>query len=181
MSEDRSAALWALATVFVPLSLVTVGGGQTVVADIQNQAVAIRGWMSGAEFLNAFAVSRMAPGPGTLLVTLVGWHVAGFWGAVVATLAIFAPTCLLVYGMARVWQRVGRTRAARALEMGLRPVAAGMILASVYVLLGTLEGGWTAQAVTLVATGLLMLTNVSPLLLLAGGAASFVGLTWLGL
>lgn len=181
MSADRSAALWGLAAVFVPLSLVTVGGGQTVVADIHNQAVELRHWMSEAEFLNAFAVSRMAPGPGTLLVTLIGWHVAGAWGALVATLAIFAPTALLVYGMARIWRRVGGTRLAQALEAGLRPVAAGMILASVYVLLDALEGGWTARAITLVATALLMLTSISPLLLLAGGAASFVALSFLGL
>ena len=181
MSDDRSADLWGLVAVFVPLSLVTVGGGQTVVADIHNQAVELRHWMSETAFLNAFAVSRMAPGPGTLLVTLIGWQVAGAWGALVATLAIFGPTALLVYGMARIWQRVGRTRAARALEMGLRPVAAGMIAASVYVLLEALEGGWSARAITLVATALLMLTRVGPLVLLAGGAAAFVALLALGL
>lgn len=176
MSETPPGALWALVAVFVPLSLVTVGGGQTVVADIHHQAVELRGWMTEAQFLDAFAISRMAPGPGTLLVTLIGWHVAGAWGALVASLAIFGPTALLVYGMARIWRRVGGMRWARALEAGLRPVAAGMILASVYVLLDALDGGWPARAITLVATALLVLTPVNPLVLLAAGAGSFVGL-----
>ncbi|HEX7748121.1 MAG TPA: chromate transporter, partial [Bordetella sp.] len=78
-----SALLWELFTTFVPISLVTVGGGQTTLAEIQRQVVDLHHWMTQAQFLNAFAITSMAPGPGSLLVTLIGWQVAGFWGAVV--------------------------------------------------------------------------------------------------
>jgi chromate transporter len=172
----RASLLWGLVAVFAPLSLVTVGGGQAVVADYHRQVVDLHGWLSETDFVNAFAVSRMAPGPGTLLVTLIGWHVAGFWGAVVATLAIFVPAALLIYGVAHIWRRSSGARWQRALEAGLRPVAAGMILASVYVLLGALEGGWTARVIALASTAVLMLTPINPLLLLASGAAVFVAL-----
>ena len=162
--------------VFAPLSLVTVGGGQTVVADIQRQVVDVNHWMTSTAFLNAFAISRMAPGPGSLLATLIGWQVAGFWGAVAATLGIFGPTAVLIYGVAQLWTRYRGARWQRALEGGLRPVAAGMILAAVYVLMQTLEGGWLAQAIGLASTATLMLTRVNPLLLLVCGAGVFVGL-----
>ncbi|MBZ4280762.1 chromate transporter, partial [Mycobacterium tuberculosis] len=86
-------------------------------------------WMTATQFVNDFAIARMAPGPGSLLATLIGWQVAGFWGAVIATLALFGPTAFLIYGVAHLWRRHKGARWQIALEAGLRPVAAGMILA----------------------------------------------------
>ncbi len=166
--------LLTLLTVFVPLSLVTIGGGQTVVADIQRQVVDVHHWMTTAQFVDTFAVSRMSPGPGSLLVTLIGWQVAGIPGAVVATIGIFAPTTFLIYGVAHAWQRYKGARWQIALERGLRPVTAGMILAAVWVLLQSLEGGWLARAISLAATAALVTTRVNPLVLLACGAVVFV-------
>lgn len=162
--------------VFAPLSLVTVGGGQTIVADIQRQVVEVHHWMTPTAFLNAFAISRMAPGPGSLLATLIGWQVAGFWGAVAATLGIFGPTAVLIYGVAHLWTRYRGARWQRALEGGLRPVAAGMILAAVVVLMQSLEGGWLAQGIALVSTATLLLTRINPIVLLLCGASVFIGL-----
>jgi chromate transporter len=130
--------------------------------------------MTQAQFVNTFAISRMAPGPGSLLVTLIGWQVAGLAGAVVATLGLFGPTAFLIYGVARLWRRYRGARWQRALEAGLRPVAAGMILASGYVLFRALEGGWLARGIALAATVILMRSRTNPIVLLAAGAAIFV-------
>lgn len=172
--------LWALWMVFAPLSLVTIGGGQTTLAEIQRQVVDVHHWMTAPEFLNAFAIARLAPGPGSLLVTLIGWQVSGFWGAVVATLAIFGPTAFLIYGVAYLWRRHRGARWQLALEAGLRPVAAGMILAAVYVLFTTLEGGWAGRCITVAATALIMATRINPLLIVLAGAACLPGLQALG-
>ena len=66
------------------------------------------------------------------------------------------------------------------LETGLRPVAAGMILAAVYVLLQALDGGWLAQAIAFASTAVLMASRMSPLILLAAGAGIFIGLRLVG-
>jgi chromate transporter len=173
--------LWDLFAVFAPLSLVTIGGGQAVVADIQRQVVDVHHWMSDAQFLNAFAISRRAPGPGSLLVTLIGWQVAGFWGALVATASIFGPTAFLIYGVAHLWVRYQGARWQTVLETGLRPVAAGMIMAAVYVLLQALDGGWPARIIALASTAALMASRINPLILLAAGAAILIGLRLVGL
>lgn len=165
--------LLALASIFAPLSLATIGGGNSVIADIQRQVVDVQHWMTNAQFVQDFAISRMAPGPGSLLVTLIGWQVAGTWGAVVATAGIFVPAALLVYAIAHVWSRYRGARWQAALETGLRPVAAGMILAAVYVLLLAIQGGWVARSIALVATAALMMTPISPLVLIACGAVGF--------
>ena len=55
--------LWSLLALFVPLSLVSVGGGQTLVAGIHHQVVDVRHWLTEQQFVDAFAISRMRPGP----------------------------------------------------------------------------------------------------------------------
>jgi len=77
--------------VFAPLSLMSFGGGQAIIADMQHQVVDVQHWMTGPQFADIFALSRAAPGPSTLIAALIGWQVAGFVGAVVGTLAMYRP------------------------------------------------------------------------------------------
>ena len=170
--------LLRLLIVFVPLSFLTVGGGQSVVSDIHRQVVSVYGWMTDAQFVDLYGLSRMTPGPGSLLVSLVGYHVAGFLGAIVASVAIFAPSSILVYGLARLWARYRGAAWQRAVEDGLAPVAAGMILAASSTLLDAAEGGVLAWGVAAACTTLLLFTKVNPLLLIGGGAVLFLLLGW---
>src|SRR3974390_1378548 len=109
----------ALLAVFVPFSLVSVGGGTSIIAGIQHETVEVHHWLTNREFVDLFAISRAAPGPGLLLSTLVGWHVLGWTGAVIATIAIFLPSSLLCYGVALVWRRYPRRRRDRAVAASL--------------------------------------------------------------
>jgi chromate transporter len=169
--------LWQLLLVFLPLSFLSIGGGQSVVADMHRQAVMVHGWMTDQQFLDLYALSRMAPGPGSLLASLVGWRVSGWPGAIVASIGIFVPSSVLIYGLARLWARYQGARWQKAVERGLAPVAAGMILATVFVLLRSSEGGWLAWAVAMVSAAVLLLTRLSPFIVLGGGAAAFL-LLW---
>jgi chromate transporter len=168
--------LTTLLLIFVPLSFVTIGGGQTIVADVHRQVVDVQHWMTPSQFLDLFAISRMSPGPGSLLVTLIGWQVGGIAGAAVATFAIFAPTAVMTFYIATVWDRFKGARWHRVVEAGLKPVAAGTVLASVWVLLSALDGGWPAQAVAVVSTAVLIATPMNPLIILSGGALTFVAI-----
>ncbi len=166
-------ALVALFKVFSPLSFLTVGGGQSILPDIHRQAVGTYGWITDAQFLDYFALSRIAPGPASLLVTLIGWHVDGWAGAIVASIAIFVPCSILIYGLAHIWARYRSSITVRAIEAGLVPVAAGMILASSCTILRAAEGGAWAWGVAAASTLALVYTRISPFLMLAVGAAVF--------
>jgi chromate transporter len=103
MHDELGRTLVALCLVFVPLSLLSIGGGAAILADIEHQAVTVQGWTTQREFADLFAISRAAPGPGTMLSALIGWKVAGWTGAVTATLALYAPSSLLAYCASRLW------------------------------------------------------------------------------
>lgn len=173
---SRGTVLLSLATVFAPLSFITIGGGQSVVSEIHRQVVLQHHWLDEDGFVALFALSRLAPGPGSLLVTLIGWVVAGWAGALVASVAIFVPSSLLLYGLAQVWTRHRGAHWQRAIERGLAPIAAGLILSAALTLVRASPGGEWAWGVAAGSTLVLCATSVSPFFLLGAGAMAFVAL-----
>ncbi len=61
MDEDD---LFALLPVLLPLSLLSIGGGTAIIAELEGEVVQARNWISPQDFSQLFAVSRAAPGPG---------------------------------------------------------------------------------------------------------------------
>ena len=167
--------LLGLLIVFVPLSLLSIGGGPSILAGIAN-AVETRHWMSQRDFLDLFAIARAAPGPGVLLATLVGWKVAGIAGAVVASLALFLPSSVLYYAIARRWSAHRGKPWHDALERGLKPVAAGLILAGSLVIMRASGGDYALWAIAAASTAVLLWRpKLNPLWVLgAGGLVSVV-------
>lgn len=172
MRDDLPLGLFLL---FVPFSLVSIGGGTSIFAGIQHQVVEVQHWLTAREFIDLFAISRAAPGPGTMLATAIGWHMAGWTGALLATLGLFVPSSLLCYGVVRVWSRHRGKRWHTALEEGLAPVGGGLILAGVVSILSIGGGGLLGWALAFGSAGLLTWQpKLHPLLLFAMGAAIFV-------
>jgi chromate transporter len=165
--------LLALTLVFGPLSLFSIGGGASLIAEIEQQAVAIHHWTTPREFADLFAISRAAPGPGTMLSALIGWQVAGWSGALTATVALYLPSSLLVYGAARVWGRWRGSPWHTAIERGLAPIAAGLVLAGGVVVLQVAGGRAIWAAATVATIVLLRWPRLSPLYLFAVSGALF--------
>jgi chromate transporter len=179
MKDDVPLALLA---VFVPFSLVSIGGGTSIVAGIQHQAVDVHHWLTAREFIDMFAISRAAPGPGSMLTTLVGLHVWGWSGALIATLALFGPSSLLCYGVALVWRRYRGQRWHTALEEGLAPVGIGLVLAGIVSILRIGGGGALSWIVAFGSAGLLFWRpKLHPLLIFLIGAAIFIAVRALSL
>lgn len=172
----------ALLWVFVPFSLVSIGGGTSVLAGIHHQAVDVHHWVTAREFVDLFAISRAAPGPGSMLTTLIGWHVWGWSGAAIATLALFVPSSLLCYGVAFVWRRHRGKRWHTALEQGLAPIGIGLVLAGAVTVLRIGSGGVLAWVVAFGSAGLMSWQpRLHPLLIFAVAGAIFVAAHALGL
>ena len=169
-----NATLLQLLVLFGSLSLVAVGGGSGVLPAMQRAAVDQHHWMSAQQFLDAFSLSRAAPGPGSLIVVLVGQRAAGLAGALVAAVGMYTPSCLAVFLAARVWRRHEHAAWRPVVESALAPVAAGMIFASALVLVRGTETGWAGWATTAAATVLLGFTRINPLWVMAAAAVGFV-------
>jgi chromate transporter len=130
--------------------------------------------MTAREFLDSFAISRAAPGPGSLIVLLVGLKAAGIAGALLAVLAMYLPSSLLVFFGARAWGSAARSAWRAHVEHALAPVAVGLTYASGLALVRSTEHEWQAIAVTVVATLVLALSELHPLLVLVAGAGALL-------
>ena len=152
--------LWQIAATFLSLSLVAIGGAAAVLPEMHLHVVDTMHWMTGETLANLFALAQTAPGANILIVSLIGWHVAGWTGLAVATVAMVLPASLLSFGVGRVVTRYAALPWIRTVQDGLVPIAVGLILAS---------GTVMAQAVMTGPIGRDILA-----LAIAGGTALFV-------
>jgi chromate transporter len=170
----RSGILWLLFITFVPMSFLSVGGGASVLAPIHHQTVEVLGWITQREFVDAFAISRASPGPGSIMVALIGWKVAGWPGAFVAALGIFLPSSILCYGVANAWNRARSTRIHTALEKGLTPVAGGLMMAGALAIIRSSDAGVLGWVVAALSTAAMYWRSFHPLLVLVVGGLFYV-------
>jgi chromate transporter len=171
----KSEDLLGLLAVFAPFSLVAIGGGASVFGPLQHEAVDVRHWVTAGDFVDLFAVARAAPGPATMIATLIGWRVDGLLGALIATAAMFVPSSLLCFGVSKIWNAYRGRPWHTALEQGLAPVAAGLIFAgglAVFQMTGAGVIGAVVAAASLLV--LVFRPKIHPFVPLAGGAAIFI-------
>jgi chromate transporter len=165
-----SLVLLQLIGLFAGLSMLAFGGGAGVIPDMQRAAVDHYHWLTAREFLDMFAISRAAPGPGSLIVVLIGLKAAGLAGAAVSFAAMFAPSCLAVHIVARYWQKAARSAWRAVVERALAPVAVGLTFASGLSLMRGTEHGVLPWGVTIISTALFSFTEINPIFLLGLGA-----------
>jgi chromate transporter len=166
----------------IPFSLLSIGGGPSIFAPLQHEVVDVMQWISAREFIDLFSIARVAPGPGAMLTTLIGWKVGGWAGAIVATLALFLPASILTLMVARVYDRYRGREWHTALEAGLAPVAVGLIFAgaiSIIRLSGNAPITWAAA----VGAGLALTLRpkMHPFVVLGAGVVLFVSAEIAGL
>lgn len=172
-----SSAIVSLCLLFGSLSLVSIGGGNTVIPDIHRAAVLHYHWLTDKEFAAAFAIAQAAPGPGSLIVSLVGWKAAGWPGAIAATSAMYVPACTLTFICSRLWLKFKNNPWIILIEKGLTPISIGLILASGWIILQDINRNWLTDIliITTVWNGIKM--RMHPILLMAIAAiAGIVGL-----
>ena len=155
---------------FLLLSLLSIGGINSLVPEMHRNIVDVHGWLSDAQFTELFAIAQAAPGPNFLIVTIIGFVVAGMPGALAATVAICGPSSLLTYTVAHVWDRFREARWRIVIQRALAPVTVGLMFSSGYVLSRAADHGWIAYAVTLGTAALMLWTRVHPLAALAAAA-----------
>lgn len=113
---------------FVQVGLFCVGGGYASMPLIQAQVIDVYGWLSISEFIDIFTISQMTPGPiGINAATFVGMKVAGFLGAIVATLGFVTPSFILGIILAKLFFKYGNIGVIKGILNGLRPAVVALI------------------------------------------------------
>jgi chromate transporter len=167
---NKSVPLLEIAIYFIGVSLMAIGGANAVLPEMHRHFVEIKGWMSSNEFATFVALSQVAPGPNVLIVSLLGWKVAGLAGALVATAGMSVPSALLTFHFSKAWQKFAHARWRNIVQSALGPITVGLILASGYVLTRAADHHWVNYGITALTVLLVMRTKIHPLWVLAAAA-----------
>ena len=169
--------LAALGLHFALLSLMAIGGVSSILPDMQRYMVEAHHWLSGTQFADAYALGQAAPGPNMMFVTLLGLQVAGWTGAIVATLAMIAPPILLTLAVTRLNANKSDAPLGRAIRGGLGPIAIGLTLSSGWILAHSADHDWRGGVLTLTTVVLMLRTRLNPVwLILVGAVAGMSGI-----
>lgn len=164
-----------LGYIFFKIGAIIFGGGFAAIPFIKNEVVELRHWLTAKEFIDGVALGQITPGPVAITATFVGYKVSGIIGAIIATVAIFLPSFLMLIGLLHIYERIKEHSLVVSFLKGVRPAIVGMLLSA---------GLFIARnAIIDVKSGLLALLGLLVLwrfrldpiwLILAGGVLGFV-------
>lgn len=118
--------IWAGAFIF--------GSGLAIIPFLHGGVVDKYHWLTEQQFLDAIAIGLITPGPALITVAFIGFLVAGFMGATLATLGIFFPSYLFVLILAPHYQKIVKNQSVQAFVKGMISAIAGSILGSIFML-----------------------------------------------
>ena len=171
---------------FLQIGLFSFGGGYAAMPLIQNQVVAVHGWLTQREFTDLVTISQMTPGPIAInSATFVGSKIAGTGGSLAATIGCILPSCVIVMLIAWLYRKYSNLHVIDNALRGLRPAVVGMIGSAAFSMIqssflaatGTAIMGVDVAAVIIFAGAFLALRKWKPspiFVMCACGLAGFI-------
>lgn len=154
---------------FLKIGAVIYGSGYVLLAFLRSDFVDRLGWLTDQQLLDAVAIGQFTPGPVFTTATFIGYILAGFGGAVLATIGIFLPGFIFVAITNPLIPRLRQSPWLSSLLDGVNMAAIGLMAAV------TLELGRAALidsvtvALALAAAVLLIRFRVNSTRLILGG------------
>lgn len=106
MAENRKTGLMDIFLIFLKIGAFTFGGGYAMIALLEDEFVDKRSWLNESEFLDMTAIAESTPGPVAINVaTYLGYKLAGFKGALAASLAVCIPSFAIIYVISFFYER----------------------------------------------------------------------------
>ena len=162
--------LGRLAALFATIGTLTFGGGLTMIALMQEHVVDRLHWLTAREFVDGLALGQLTPGPVLMLAAYVGYKVLGIGGAVVAAVASFLPSFVLMLGLLPLFERIRTLDWARAAIRGLVPAVIGVMAVVLMRITPYAAPDGLAMVILVLMTVAVLVWRVAPLKAVVGGA-----------
>lgn len=133
-ADDSTNVLVQILLFFTKAGAFVFGSGLAIIPFLQQGVVQQFGWLDEHQFLDAVAVAMITPGPVVITVAFIGFLVAGFAGAVMASIGIFLPVYLFTIVPAPWFKRHRDNLQLKAFVDGATAAATGAITGAVIVL-----------------------------------------------
>jgi|GEM_PF-3635009 len=152
--------------------LVAVNGLSAVLPELQRDAVHKHQWMDADSFTQHYAISTAAPGPNSIFLAFLGFHVGGVVGALVSILA-FSMGPILMLCLLGAIKHPKAVAHLRLIRKGLVPTAVGFTLAGGFFASKAFQAIPIQVTITAAALGFLIWRpKTNPLFIVAACAAA---------
>ena len=130
---------------FLKVGCFAFGGAYGAIPLIRDVVMSC-GWLSDEMLTYMIAVSESTPGPIMVnLATYIGNSHAGFFGAVISTLAVVLPSFIIILLVTALLKTALKNKYVQAVLRGLKPCVIGIVLATgIYMVLGNCLGAFSA-------------------------------------
>lgn len=163
-------SLWGLFAVFAKVGSVLFGSGYVLLAFLRADLVQRLGWLTERQLLDAVAAGQVTPGPVFTTATFVGFVMAGWAGAAVATIGIFLPAFVFVALSGPLVPKLRASPLAGAALDGVNVASLALMAAVTWQLGRSALPDPRAAAIGVVALVLLLRYRVNSAWLVLGGA-----------
>jgi chromate transporter len=157
---------------FVLISLLAFGGGQAALPLVERMTVSETGWITPQEFATATAFGYLTPGPVLITATFIGYQVAGFAGALAATVGAFFMPWVLAALASHTLRQALQFSWLQGFGRGAAPAVIGLLGVTALNLGRSSFDAWPFMTIAAVALLLALRTRIHPILILLGGALS---------
>ena len=123
-------ALYAIFDIYYRVGSIVFGGGHVVLPMLEREVVP--DWMGPDVFISGYGAAQAVPGPLFTLAGYLGQIMSGGWGAVIAVIAMFLPSFLLVIGTLPFWSIIRTKSGVQAALKGVNAGVVGILLAALY-------------------------------------------------
>jgi len=115
---------------FLKVGMFAFGGAYGAIPLIRDVVLSY-GWVEDEMLTYMIAVSESTPGPIMVnLATYIGSSQAGFWGALIATVAVVFPSFIIILLIMVLLKKLLKSPYVKAILGGLKPCIIGIILAT---------------------------------------------------
>jgi len=157
---------------FSYVSLTLFGGGYVMVPVLKSILVDQLNWFNNQEFIYGISIGQVTPGPILISSVFFGYKMAGIAGALIATIAIFFPSAMLMLILSNIFISLKHNMIVQSALMGLKPAVVGMILYSGFsIFIGQTTGAnlFLSVALTAVTFWLVFRFNIATVIVILGG------------
>lgn len=170
LAAAGSVPLWQVGAYFLFIGSVLYGSGYVLYAFLEGGLVQNLGWLTEQQLLDAIAVGQFTPGPLLSTATFVGYVLAGWQGAAVATVAIFLPSFFFVWALNPLVPRLRRSAWMAAFLDAVTVSAVALMLVVAWNLARSTLLNWQAWLILLASGVLFLRFRINAAWLVAGGA-----------
>ncbi len=174
-------AVGGLALSLFKIGSVAFGNGSAIIPLIQSETVDTHHWMSLSQFADGVALGQITPGPFLITATFIGYKLAGFWGGLLATFAIFSPSFAMTLVFTEVFVHLKNLAPVRGALAGVMASFVGLLAVVLLQLGGVALKSPASFALAGAAFVAVRWFKIDILWVFLGGLAVWSGLLALGL